>query len=785
MRGGGAVGGAARETAGIGSAGPLFTGGFLVRIRAVRPGRTSAAGLDRARPKEARKTKRSLRGVAYVGLAQTSASILGTAAWLILIFLLHPAAYGRLSWLFSVAMLSSSVFTFGLGIVITTFSTEERNEALAGTVVGVAWIFALAGGAATACLLALLAEAALDEALFSGTLVFSLSVFSIHFHLLLGKKRYEAYMWVWIGARVSALLLPPLLYRFLGSVPPMLLGLSASYLLFGIASLGELKHGFDLRMLRGKLAFSANAWLSGLCGVALNYLDKILIGMFFPLQTLAVYQFSHRVFLLLAVLPNTLFFYLLPEKSSGNDSRRAERVGVVLSFVLAAVAYLCAPWIASRVFPGYVEGIESIRLMGLAVIPMTVAKVKTSDLLSKRRADCVLAANLFAAGAGVLGVLFVFVNGFGLRGLAAAMAFVQVALACALFVFPRFLGGEPRSGRGAALAGLALVALVAAAFFRTTTPGVRVEEEGAVVRGALFAMDTVVNIRIRMDDEEKGRALLRDSFEEIGRIERLMSAEDEGAEIYALNANAGSWTPLSPETLALLRKAKEYGELTQGAFDVTVKPLVDFWMKEVKRRGRVPEKEELSRFLELARHEDLEIDEPNGRARLHRKGMGVTLGGIAKGYAIDRVCELLLERGVEGGLVEIGGEMRVFGSKTWRIGIADPRTEGKMIGAVSLRNAAVATSGDYRRYHLLGSERIHHIVDPRTGETAGGIISATVVFEDSLSADALSTAVFVLGIEHGLELLERLGAAGVLVDSEGKVSASSGWISRFGRMADE
>lgn len=730
-------------------------------------------------------TKRSLQSVAYVGLAQSSASILGTASWLILIFVLHPAAYGRLSWLFSVAMLSSSVFTFGLGVAVATFYPEEKNEALPGTVVAIGWLFALAGGAVTAGLLALVAGTEPDEALFSGALASSLSVFSIHFHVLLGRKRYEEYMWIWIGARVSALLLPLFLYHALGSVPPMLLALSASYLLFGIASLRELKNGFDPGVLRGKIAFSLKAWLSGLCGVSLNYLDKILIGMFFPLQVLAVYQFSYRVFLLLTVLPNTLFFYLLPEKSGGNESRRAERIGIALSLLPAAVAFLCAPWIASRVFPGYREGIDAIRLMGLAVIPMTVAKVKSSDLLAKRRADCVLAANVFAAGAAALGVLFVSVNGFGLRGLAASVPLVQLGLVCALFVIPRFLTGEPRSARRAAIAGLSLLTLAAAVFFRAAMPGVRVEEERNVVKGVVFAMDTVVNIRLRIEDEEKGRALLRESFREIERIEKLMSAEDKGSEIYALNANAGSWTPLSPETLALLRKAKEYGELTQGAFDVTVKPLVDFWMKEVKRRGRVPEKEELSRFLELVRHEELEIDQPNGRARLLRKGMGVTLGGIAKGYAIDRVCELLLERGVEGGLVEVGGEMRVFGSKTWRIGIADPRAEGKMLGVVSLRDAAVATSGDYRRYHLLGTERIHHIVDPRTGETARGIISATVVVEDSLSADALSTALFVLGAEKGLELIERLDAAGMLVDSEGKMSASSGWISRFGRMTDE
>jgi FAD:protein FMN transferase len=225
----------------------------------------------------------------------------------------------------------------------------------------------------------------------------------------------------------------------------------------------------------------------------------------------------------------------------------------------------------------------------------------------------------------------------------------------------------------------------------------------------------------------------------------------------------------------VLKRATEYSILTDGYFDVTVKPLVDFWMKEVKRSGKIPTGDELSQYLELVDYRNLIIDEDNNRARFNKDEMEVTLGGIAKGYAIDRVCAILESRGIGDALVDIGGDIRAIGEKSWTIGIVDPRVEGELLGVIQLENKAIATSGDYMRYHLIGAERIHHIIDPKTGEPAGDSISVTIVAQDSLSADALSTGVFVIGPEKGRGLLDSIRVGGLIVGPEGEIITSDYW----------
>jgi thiamine biosynthesis lipoprotein len=733
--------------------------------------------------------KRSLQGLAYVAAGQAAAAVLGTVFWLLLIFVVHPVAYGHVSWLFSIAMLASSVCTLGLGVTAATFYPAEKNDRLPGTVALIVLGTGMLGGVVTTASLALTAKAELLSAAFTGVLVAALSLFSVQFHFLLGKRQYARYMWLWIGVRTLALLLPLALWLAWGMTSLLLLGLLLPYFLFGLPALRSIGDGVDFRSIDGKAAFSMKAWLSGLCGAAVHYLDKILIGLMFPLWILAAYQFAYRIFLLLAILPNTLFFYLLPEKSGGNEAKRVEIIGVALSIFLSLAAFLSAARLTAHIFPSFDEGVDAIRIMSLALVPMTVAKIRSSALLSQKKAGLVLAANLFAIIVGTAGILFVFRGGFGLRGLAGSMLAVQSGLAAGLFfpsaafrgrVFPFFARASFKGKIVFVLSALLIAALLAVGFRGALTPGSGPDEAEQSVSGVSFAMDTVVSIRILTSDERTGRALLKEAFDEVERIEKLMNAEDSASEIYALNAASGKWVEVSPEVLHLLRRSKEYGDLTGGAFDVTIKPLVDFWMQEVKRRGTMPSGDETSAFRKTVSYERILIDEPNGRAMLEWEGMALTLGGIAKGYAIDRVCDMLKERGVESALVEIGGEMHGFGPRIWRIGVADPRSEGRSLGVIPLRNASVATSGDYRRYHLLGNERIHHILDPRTARPASGLMSVTVVTDDSLSADALSTGVFVLGAEQGLELLDGTGTAGLLIDPDGKIIESAVWKEIFG-----
>jgi len=715
--------------------------------------------------------KRNGSGFAQVWIGQTAATILGTAFWLVLAVTLHPVAYGHLAWLVSVATLVSALCGLGLGTTLAIYYPREENRKLLSTSVLITLASGSVGGAATGLMLSPRVDPVL--AALTGLLVLALSLFSLAFYAELGQRAYSKYMWMWIGVRVASLALPLAFYFLWGSVAWLMAGMVAAYLMFGSWVLRHLVNGPGFSAVRSKAGFSLRAWGSNLAGASLSFLDKILIGLLFPLGVLAVYQFSFRIFLLLAVVPNALFFYLLPERSGGGDVRKLERLGVIVSVGLAAATVVLAPYITSHVFPGFGEGIDAIRIMGLAVIPATLARVKSSELFSREQATIVLSSNVFGLAIGVTCIIMTFVQGLGLLGLAVSMLASQCGVLGGLFLIPRVLRfGIP--GR----AGLTFIAVLLASALVIGSLSLvfpRIVVERGMVKGTHVAMGTVVTIQVPTVDVGTAREAIKEAFREIDRVESLMTTEDPASEIYRLNHSGTQWVELSAEVIYILKKANEYSILTDGHFDVTIKPLVDFWMEEVKRSGRMPTGGELTAVLELVDYSDLVIDEENNRARFSREGMGVTLGGIAKGYAVDRACDVLRSKGIEDALVDIGGDMRAIGSASWNIGIADPRVEGELLGVLELENMAIATSGDYRRYHLIGAERIHHIIDPRSGQPAEGCISVTVVARDSLTADALSTAVFVMGPERGRALLDLMGLGGLIVDANGEITTSEYW----------
>jgi len=715
--------------------------------------------------------KRRNQGFVHVGIGQTAATIFGTALWLILAVILHPVAYGHLAWLVSIASLVSALCVLGLGTTIATYYPKEGNKKLVSTSVFLILVSSCLGGTLTAVVLNLWVDS-LFAALI-GLLVVALSLFSMTFYSELGKRAYKKYMWLWIYARAAALVLPLAFYFIWGSVAGLLGGLIAAYFIFGTWVLRYLRNGLSFGEVRRKSGFSMKAWGSNLAAASLNFLDKILIGALFPMSILATYQFGYRIFLLLGIVPNALFFYLLPEKSGGGKEKKIERVGVFLSIGLAILTFVSAPFITSHVFPGFPEGIAAIRIMGLAIIPAALTKIKSSELFSRERADIVLSSNLFGLGIGITCSIVTFTQELGLIGLAVSMLAGQIGLLGGLVFFPRLLRiGLP--GR----VGLSFMGIIVAVALIMSTLGVifpQITIEEGRMKGTYLAMDTVVTIQVLSDDEGTAKEIIREAFSEIDRIEKLMSAEDSDSQIFKLNNSGTQWVELSPEVIQILNRAKEYGDLTDGHFDVTIKPLVDFWMEEVKRWGKMPTGDELGEILKLVDYNNLIIDEEKSRAKLKRKGMGVTLGGIVKGYAIDRVCEVLTSKGIEDALVDIGGDIRAMGAKSWRIGIVDPRAEGELLGVIQLENKAIATSGDYRRYHLIGAERIHHIINPKTGEPARDSISTTVVAQNSLIADALSTGIFVIGPEKGKVLLDSIEIGGLIVDLAGEIIISDYW----------
>jgi thiamine biosynthesis lipoprotein len=246
--------------------------------------------------------------------------------------------------------------------------------------------------------------------------------------------------------------------------------------------------------------------------------------------------------------------------------------------------------------------------------------------------------------------------------------------------------------------------------------------------------------------------------------------------------------PVPEDLFALLRRGIEIGRLTDGAFDVTWAALWGLWDFRDFRdfrdwEPRVPAAEEIAERVALVDFRRIELD-PGDESRpptvrLPEEGMAIGLGGIAKGYALERSARVLRERGLRSFLLLAGGQVLAAGGRggsPWRVGVRDPRGgPDDLFALLSLRDGSLSTSGDYERYFILDGVRYHHVLDPRTGRPSRGVSSATVVTEDPVLADALSTALMLLGVERSLHLVEGLdGVEAALVDDRGELFVTPG-----------
>jgi len=284
-------------------------------------------------------------------------------------------------------------------------------------------------------------------------------------------------------------------------------------------------------------------------------------------------------------------------------------------------------------------------------------------------------------------------------------------------------------------------------------------------------MGTVVEITLMGESEELAQKAALQAFQEIKRIEHLMSPWIESSDVTRINRSAGNdGAKVSPETVEVIKGAQEVSKLSGGGFDITVGPLVQLWRK-ARERGMPPEMEEVNETLNLVNFRNLKTSY-GGKVLLKKKGMAIDLGGIAKGYAVDRAFELLKDLGFRNLVVNAGGDLRVGGSKPdgpWSIGVQHPRDPEKIMARISLSDTAVATSGDYEKFFIHQGKRYHHIVNPRNGFPAEGCQSVTVFHKEAATADALATAIFVLGSEKGYALCQRLeGVDCLIVDADGK-----------------
>jgi FAD:protein FMN transferase len=270
------------------------------------------------------------------------------------------------------------------------------------------------------------------------------------------------------------------------------------------------------------------------------------------------------------------------------------------------------------------------------------------------------------------------------------------------------------------------------------------------------------------------------------RIEGNLSKYLTGSEIDRINQSAGiCCEPVSLETYMVLSEAVEFSKLCHGLFDVTIGPLVELWNSS-KVTQRAPQGSEIREILPLVNYEDLNFDPDRRTVGLNKAGQSIDLGGIGKGFAGDRFLSIYQDFGITSAFSNIGGNVVTLGTKPdgspWHVGILNPRQGESLIGSVSVTGKSVVTSGDYQRYFTDDQgKRHHHILNPVTGfPSESGLISVSIITERSITADALSTIIFVAGMDKGLEILKSFpGTEAILIDSDLQVFITSGLQGSF------
>lgn len=305
-----------------------------------------------------------------------------------------------------------------------------------------------------------------------------------------------------------------------------------------------------------------------------------------------------------------------------------------------------------------------------------------------------------------------------------------------------------------------------------------------------LVMDTVVTLQARGDNAKKA---VEDGFTRLKEIEAFASTTIETSDVSRINTAAGKEAvQINPELFHILQVSQLYSQKTDGAWDITVGPLINLWGIGTESQ-HVPAPEEIQKARALVDYKKLELNEEKSTARLLQKGMCIDLGGIAKGYAADEVRKIYQQYGIQNGLINLGASsMYAVGvngkNKPWAVGIKHPRKEDNSIylGIVHLKEESLSTSGDYERFFIADGKRYHHILDPVTGYPAeSGVMSDTIIIDGTVPdggmlADLLTTAVFVMGPEKALTFLnQETEAAGELTLFDGKIVQSDTFKGRL------
>ena len=305
-----------------------------------------------------------------------------------------------------------------------------------------------------------------------------------------------------------------------------------------------------------------------------------------------------------------------------------------------------------------------------------------------------------------------------------------------------------------------------------------------IVERSRLAMGSELRMTAWTADEAAALSAFEAAFGDFERLDGLMSVWRDG-DIQRVNAAAGQHpVRVSADVREVLHVARQVSDWTGGKFDVTFGALSGLWKFDHDQDNRIPDPQEVRRRLALIDYGAVDVDDRAGTVFVRREGMRVHLGGIGKGYAVDRAVDTLRRAGLSNFMIQSGGDLYVVGrrgERPWRVGIRDPRGPAdRSYAALDLSGGAISTSGDYERFFMNGGRRYHHILDPDTGEPARGCRSVTIVAARSTLADGLATGVFILGPGPGMALIERLpGVEGVIVTDKNEVLISSGLKDRL------
>ncbi len=298
------------------------------------------------------------------------------------------------------------------------------------------------------------------------------------------------------------------------------------------------------------------------------------------------------------------------------------------------------------------------------------------------------------------------------------------------------------------------------------------DEEVKTIKRTKILLGTVVEIQVRDADEQKAEDAITKAFAEVKRIDDLFTTYNEASSVWKINNSTDTINNIESEIYNLMVLCDSITKLSNGSFDVSLDNLTKAWGFYTDD-PQLPTKSEIDSALLNSGWQKITLLGDN--KIIKKDNVGLNFGAIAKGYAVDKAIDVLKKLGINEALVNAGGEISVIGND-WIVGIQHPREINSIIKKIKLNGYTVATSGDYEQYFEVDGKRYHHILDPKTGYPSKGLQSVTIINKSNSIADALATAVFVMGKENGTKLIETLDdTEAMIIDDNGKIFYSSGF----------